>query len=298
MNVNLELYRIFCEVAKYKNLSKAAENMYVSQSAVTQSIKKLEDQLGGKLFFRNKSGVELTPEGNNLYEYVKDSIEKMSNAENIFSQYINLERGKIRIGGGRVLTEKYILPSLMDIIKEYPNIEISMSRLPGGESLKKVANGELDLAILNMNEKTNKYANVEMSFLKKLDSRYIVFANKEYIDKNNIKSKEDLNDKNIILPKTRNVVERFEKYCMDKNITMYNKIEVQDAELIKKMICNGCGIGFSAKEYIDDEWLKDNDIVILDKKDFPGDELCIATLKKSMCNKVVLELLKRLKTKN
>ena len=66
MNANLELYRIFCEVVKYKNISKAAENIYISQSAVTQSIQKLEKILGGKLFFRNKNGVELTEEGKNF----------------------------------------------------------------------------------------------------------------------------------------------------------------------------------------------------------------------------------------
>lgn len=69
MNVDLELYRVFCEVVKYKNISKAAESMYISQSAVTQSIQKLETILGGKVFYRNKTGVELTEEGKNLYEY-------------------------------------------------------------------------------------------------------------------------------------------------------------------------------------------------------------------------------------
>ena len=103
MNVDLELYRVFCEVVKYKNISKAAESMYISQSAVTQSIQKLETILGGKVFYRNKTGVELTEEGKNLYEYVKNSIETMNNAENIFSKYITLEKGKVRIGGNNSL---------------------------------------------------------------------------------------------------------------------------------------------------------------------------------------------------
>ena len=58
MNTDLELYRVFCEVVKYKNISKTAESMYISQSAITQSIQKLENLLGGKLFYRNKTGVE------------------------------------------------------------------------------------------------------------------------------------------------------------------------------------------------------------------------------------------------
>ncbi|MEI3355621.1 MAG: LysR family transcriptional regulator [Clostridia bacterium] len=54
MNIDLELYRVFCEVVKYKSISKAAENMYLSQSAVTQSIQKLEKLLGGKFFIEIK----------------------------------------------------------------------------------------------------------------------------------------------------------------------------------------------------------------------------------------------------
>ena len=120
MNANLELYRVFCEVVKYKNISRAAESMYISQSAVTQSIKKLEDLLGGKIFYRNKSGVELTEEGKNLYEYIKDSVEKMSNAENIFSQYTALECGSIRIGGGNSIVSNIIVEPMLDFIKKYP----------------------------------------------------------------------------------------------------------------------------------------------------------------------------------
>ena len=85
MNADLELYRVFCEVVKHKNISKTAESMYVSQSAVTQSIQKLETILGGNVFNRNKNGVELTEEGRNLYEYIKDSLETISTGENIFS---------------------------------------------------------------------------------------------------------------------------------------------------------------------------------------------------------------------
>lgn len=126
MNTDLELYRVFCKVVKYKNISKTAESMYISQSAITQSIQRLETMLGGKVFYRNKNGVELTEEGKNLYEYIKDSIETMSNAENIFSKYINLEKGKIRIGGGNSLLLSLIFNPFLTFIK---NIRILMFQL-------------------------------------------------------------------------------------------------------------------------------------------------------------------------
>ena len=132
MNADLELYRVFCEVVKHKNISKTAESMYISQSAVTQSIQKLETILGGKVFYRNKNGVELTEEGRNLYEYIKDSIETMSNAENIFSKYINLEKGKIRIGGGNSLVNSLIINPMIEFINKYPNPGVALSHIITG----------------------------------------------------------------------------------------------------------------------------------------------------------------------
>ena len=173
MNTDLELYRVFCEVVKYKNISKTAESMYLSQSAITQSIQKLENMLGGKVFYRNKNGVELTEEGRNLYEYIKDSIETMSNAENIFSKYINLEKGKIRIGGGNSLVNSLIISPLIEFINKYPNIDISINSGMTDSLMQKLANGELDLVVLNLPIKLNKYSNVEVVPLKK--AKYCFF---------------------------------------------------------------------------------------------------------------------------
>ena len=79
MNADLELYRVFCEVVKHKNISKTAESLYISQSAVTQAIQKLETLLGGKVFYRSKKGVELTEEGNNDKIISNDQITPTNN---------------------------------------------------------------------------------------------------------------------------------------------------------------------------------------------------------------------------
>lgn len=97
MNIDIEFYKVFCMVAESGSFSKAAEKLYISQPAITQTIKKLEEQLGGKLFYRNNNGVVLTEEGKHLYEYVKDSMEVIENASSKFEQYKNLDEGIVRI---------------------------------------------------------------------------------------------------------------------------------------------------------------------------------------------------------
>ena len=104
MEINLELYKVFYEVATHKNISKTAEYMNISQPAITQSIKKLENILGLPLFYRKNKGVELTEEGKILFEHIKNSIETINNSQNIFSQYMNLDKGKIKIDGVDIST--------------------------------------------------------------------------------------------------------------------------------------------------------------------------------------------------
>ena len=293
MNANLELYRVFCEVVKYKNISKAAENIYISQSAVTQSIQKLEKILGGKLFFRNKNGVELTEEGKNLYEYIGDSIEKMNNAENLFSQYINLEKGRIRINGGRTLVKKYVVPSLIEFIKEYPNIDIKISRTSTSESLKKLSNGEIDIAMLNLSNIPTEYSNIEFVSLKSIP-RYCFIATNDYIEKNKISKDSNFENCKIIIPKSSALKQHLEAYCEKNNITIKPNYEIEDTEVIDNMVLNGCGILFSNIEY-EEELLKRKDVKIIKEFQIGEDNKCIATLKKNMCNKATLELVRRIK---
>ena len=110
MNIDFELYRIFYVVANHCNITKASEELSISQPAISKSIKNLEEQLGGQLFVRTKRGVVLTEEGKEFYNYIKQAIEYINNAENKFTDLINLETGCIKIGISTTLTKEFLLP--------------------------------------------------------------------------------------------------------------------------------------------------------------------------------------------
>lgn len=179
MNTDLELYRIFCIVVEHKNISKAAKSMYISQSAITQSIQKLEGNLGGKVFYRSRNGVELTEEGRSLYEYVKDSIDTINNAKNVFSNYANLEKDKIRIGGESNLLISSVFEPILKFIKKYPKINISIKKENIDIMIQELTNNELDIVVFSLPYNNKKYSNIEIMSLKK--SIYCSFANKEYL---------------------------------------------------------------------------------------------------------------------
>ena len=291
MSTDLELYRVFCEVVKYKNISKTAENMHISQSAITQSIQKLENMLGGKVFYRNKNGVELTEEGDSLYEYIKDSIETMTNAENLFSKYINLEKGKIRIGGGNSLISSLIFEPLLTFIKKYPNINISISSGITDSLIQKLANGELDIVILNLPYKNKKYYNIEIIPLKK--SRYCFFASKQYLKEHPIKELKEIENHTLILPKSPSSKKKIlNDYCNKENLALTANYEVSSSSIMKRLVLNDIGIGFTNIENIKEI---SGNIKMIQEIEFTETKEGIATLKKNMANKATLELVKEIK---
>ena len=98
MAVKLELYRVFKEVAETGNISLAAKNLYISQSAVSQSIKQLETALQARLFARSPRGVSLTWEGQMLYQYVRSALGLLATGEDKLSQAQQLLLGTLTIG--------------------------------------------------------------------------------------------------------------------------------------------------------------------------------------------------------
>ena len=112
MAVKLELYRVFKEVAETGNISAAAKNLYISQSAVSQSIKQLETALQARLFARSPRGVTLTGEGQMLYQYVRNALGLLATGEDKLSQAQQLLLGTLTIGASDTVTGQFLTPCL------------------------------------------------------------------------------------------------------------------------------------------------------------------------------------------
>ena len=96
MNINFEYYKIFYHVAKASSISAAARELCISQPAVSQAIKALEQAIGIELFIRTKKGVSLTNAGELLYSHVAAGYESISLGEQQLSQLLHMETGEIR----------------------------------------------------------------------------------------------------------------------------------------------------------------------------------------------------------
>ena len=129
MNTNLELYKTLYHVAKNGNITKTANERLVSQPAVSRSIKTLEEQLNTTLFNRKNDGVMLTSAGKIIYDKIKDAMELINSAEEDLKNFNNMEIGRINIGAGNTIIQKYLMKYINLFHYKYPNIEIKVNIL-------------------------------------------------------------------------------------------------------------------------------------------------------------------------
>ena len=146
MAVKLELYRVFQAVAEVGNISAAAQKRYISQSAVSQSIKQLEEQLQVRLFSRSTKGVRLTSEGQTLLEYVTHALGLLQSGEEKIAQSRQLLTGELIIGASDTVTKTYLLSRLEAFHKAYPDIRIRILNGTSRMVLDYLHGGQVDIA--------------------------------------------------------------------------------------------------------------------------------------------------------
>lgn len=283
MNIDFELYRIFYVVANNKNITKASEELMISQPAISKSIKNLESLLGGQLFVRTKRGVILTEEGKEFYNYIKHAIEYINNAENKFTELINLETGTIKIGISSKLTKEFLLPYLEQFHKLYPKIDIQIITNLSSELIPKLRNGLIDIIILNLNGK--HYDNdLEIIKCKKITDCFVVNNSYKHLLNKEISIK-DLNNYPLILQSTGSNTRTFlDNFTKEYNIILKPNIELASYSLVVEFAKIGLGIGYVTKDYINKELNNKELHIIKTKEKIPSRYIGIALSKNNIPN--------------
>ena len=240
MNVDLELYKVFYVVAINKHMTRASEELHISQPAISQSIKKLEDQLGGTLFLRSNKGMELTEEGKMFYEYVKGALELIGNAENEFTSFKDLSKGEIKVGCSTTLTKLILMDALENFHKDYPNININIVNGLTSNLINDLKLGKLDFVIFN--ESNVKENNLYLEKIKELKQGFVY--NPDYYT-DNVKTFSDLNKLPLILQNGESTSRKLLDYiALQEHVKLLPRMEVVSQELISEFANIGLGVGF------------------------------------------------------
>ena len=149
MDINYELYKVFFHVASTLSFSEASKQLFISQSAVSQSIKVLEKKLNQTLFIRSTKRVQLTPEGEILLKHIAPAMNLIRKGENQLLEANTLNGGQLRIGASDTICRYFLLPFLQEFHRNYPNIHIKVTNRTSIECARLLENGQVDFIITN-----------------------------------------------------------------------------------------------------------------------------------------------------
>ncbi len=148
INNTLSQYKVFHTVASFGNISKAADMLFISQPAISKSLKQLEESLGVRLFNRNSRGVSLTEEGTFLYQHIHSAFEEIAKGEDYIRQVTSLGLGTLRISVSSTLCKYILLPYLKGFIRENPHIKIHIECRSTTQTLELLESGHTDIGLV------------------------------------------------------------------------------------------------------------------------------------------------------
>lgn len=172
MDLNLNNYKIFYEVAKCKNITKASNNLYISQPAISQVIKKLEENLDCVLFVRSKKGMELTSIGEKIYNQVETSLNVLNTIPELISKEKGLLIGDLNIGAGSNIARATICKPLSTFAKTHPSVNISINEMVQSKMIDLLIAGKLQVVI------TQKNKEIKLPFIPLLNTNFLFVKNK------------------------------------------------------------------------------------------------------------------------
>lgn len=291
LNNDFNKYKFFYAVAEYKSFSKAAENLYVSQPAISHAIKELETQLDVKLFNRDNKSVQLTEDGQKLLYYIKEAFNNILMGERTLKEKENDLNGVIRIGIYSHIS-LFMLPKIIkNFSSRYPNANFVTYSTSNIEMLEKLRNNELDFVILQYPIFLNDNTFVE-EIVCELETCF--FANEEYYNLYT-KHHESIVDYPLIMP-TRGYsdIDSLDTILKTHNLVMKKTHINYCTELTKEFVKEGLGIGWGIKKCIEKD-IKNHELyeIPINFK-IPTTKFSIA-YNPNFMNKTTLEFIKFLK---
>lgn len=254
--IDLNLYKTFYAVAQNKSFSKASEEIYISQPAISYSINKLEKQLGVKLFYRTTKGALLTPEGEELFGFVKTAYEYIYLGEQSIRNSKELISGTIRIGVPTHIGDFYLTKKVKDFHSKYPNILFSIQSRPTADMVYMLETHRLDFIIDSYPINKN---NEELNTKKLMSlNTILVTANQHKDQYDRIIKKEELESLPLILPSNNTSTRRaIDDYFKKLNIKLNTVMEISTTEMTLDVVKKGIGIGWIIENVLNDELKKD-----------------------------------------
>lgn len=251
--VNLDLYRVFYTVAKSGSLTKAAEELYISQPAVSRSIKQLETQLGVSLFTRTHRGMKLSPQGGELiFDEVERALTLLVDAENRIAARKTTATGTLRIGASDTIFEYFLADKIVDFHERFPEVNIDLVADFTPDTIAKLKEDKCDVAFVNLPIETDAdlklYGNCML-----LNDTFVTGGKFAHLAEEKLTLAELKKYPLIFMDKNTVARRSLDGFLQSIGVSLQPAIEVGSWDLMKRLVARGMGIGVIPREYITKE---------------------------------------------
>jgi DNA-binding transcriptional LysR family regulator len=267
------LYKVFYHVANTLSFSEASKQLYISQSAVSQSVKVLEKKLGMSLFIRSTKRVQLTPEGEILLRHIEPAMNLIRQGENQLLEANSLNGGQLRIGASDTICRYYLVPFLNEFHRLYPKVHIKVTNQTSIACAHLLEAGQVDLAITNY---PNSGLSTGQSTRMIREFHDVFVANEAFSELKGKKvSLEELQKYPILMLDRKSTTSEFLHSMFQRHqLDLVPEIELSSNDLLIDLAKIGLGIAF-VPDYLISE--HDDSLFTLDlDEDLPVRQLIVA----------------------
>lgn len=280
-DINFEQYKVFYYVAKNLSFSKASEELYISQSAVSQSIKNLESRIGVSLFLRQSKKIALTSEGELLYENVKIAFSYIANGELSVMENDNNLKKEIKLAASDTISKYFLLPYIEKFHRLYPDVKIKILNKPSHDCIELLKNVDVDMAIVNLSEDIEDKS-IKGVKVKQIHDVFIAGPIYSYLKDKKLKLKDLENYPILALEKSASTRQNLDEIAKKYNVDIQPEIEMQSMGLLKDLTRIGLGLAYITDLAIS----KTTDLFVLDiEEKLSANFISVITLKRQKLNK-------------
>lgn len=243
MDINYELYKVFYYVATSLSFSEASKHLFISQSAVSQSIKTLEKKLGQPLFIRSTKKVQLTPAGKLLLKHIEPAMNLIQRGETQLLDSSLLGLGQLHIGASDTICRYFLVPYLKQFHKKFPNVPIKVTNATSLSCVDLLEKGKVDLIVTNYPNSNLNHTYIQKTVCNFAD---VFIANPAYF---NLKQQEltlqDLQQYPILMLDRKSTTSEFlHNLFLQHQLELVPEIELSSNDLLIDLARIGLGIAF------------------------------------------------------
>lgn len=277
MDINYELYKVFYHVATTLSFSEASKLLYISQSAVSQSIKTLEKKLAQTLFIRSTKKVQLTPEGEILLRHVEPAIHLIRRGESLLTESSSTG-GQIRIGASDTICRYFLVPYIEQFHKAFPNAHIKVTNATSIRCVELLEIGQVDFIVVNH---PNAYLGNTSSVKRIRTFKDVFIANDSFafLKDQSLSFKELLEHPILMLDRKSTTSEFLHSLFQQQQLDLVPEVELSSNDLLIDLASIGLGIAFIPDYCVPH---KSKDLFIVNTKETLPDRELVAVCNKHM----------------